>query len=219
MHRAATAGKPHPSGTVAKPMQTLLIDTSCDALVAAVAAGDDLCVARVVCGRRAQALLDVVDEVLCEAGLDVADLDRIGVGIGPGGFTGLRVGVATARGLAAALDLPLAGLGSLESVAAVLHGEGGGAWASIDARRGERFLQRFECGTDDGVVADGGLLVVAAADVAGIVCGDTLIEGPPSAQGLLASAMRAQFGDCSLVVPLYGRNPDAVPMAERVVQA
>jgi tRNA threonylcarbamoyladenosine biosynthesis protein TsaB len=81
----------------------------------------------------ASRLLALIEEVL-EG--DWSAVDRIGVGIGPGGFTGLRIGIATARALAQARDLPLAGVSSLAALAAAAAGERP-VVAVIDARRGE----------------------------------------------------------------------------------
>ena len=75
-------------------------------------------------------------------------VDRIAVGVGPGSFTGLRVGVATARALAQALELPLAAVGTLPALAAgigcVEGAEGRDRLAVIDARRGEAFAALYD---------------------------------------------------------------------------
>lgn len=90
-------------------------------------------------------LAPMVAEVMAEAGLGFAGVDRIGVTVGPGSFTGLRVGLAFAKGLGAALSRPVVGVGTLEALAA---GDGGpGATvAVIDARREQAYLQAFEAG-------------------------------------------------------------------------
>jgi tRNA threonylcarbamoyladenosine biosynthesis protein TsaB len=92
-------------------------------------------------------LLAMADALLRERGVDWGALGRIAVGIGPGGFTGLRVGLATARGLAHALSCELAGVSSLEALAAAALARASespeGVLAVIDARRGEVFAAAF----------------------------------------------------------------------------
>ena len=77
------------------------------------------------------------------AGLAFKDLDRIAVTVGPGSFTGLRVGLAFAKGLALALDIPCVGVGTLEALAETVAGEAGLTCACIDAHRGQVYLQAF----------------------------------------------------------------------------
>jgi tRNA threonylcarbamoyladenosine biosynthesis protein TsaB len=100
-------------------------------------------------------LLAMAGELLADAGVGWRRLDRIAVGLGPGTFTGLRVGVATARGLAQSLSLELAGVSSLQALAEAVAGAGGdgaqgggdgglaGVLAVIDARRGEVFVAAY----------------------------------------------------------------------------
>jgi tRNA threonylcarbamoyladenosine biosynthesis protein TsaB len=94
--------------------------------------------------RHATKLLVLAVGLLDEAGLGFADLDRIAVGVGPGTFTGLRIGIATARALARAGEIPLVGVSTLHSLALGALGASGypldGAVAAVlDARRGEVF--------------------------------------------------------------------------------
>jgi tRNA threonylcarbamoyladenosine biosynthesis protein TsaB len=95
--------------------------------------------------RHASELLPAAAACLDDAGLDWGDLDAIGVGVGPGAFTGLRIGVATARALAAAQG---AELRPVSSLAALAHGvaSAGSRLALIDARRGELFAALYEDG-------------------------------------------------------------------------
>jgi tRNA threonylcarbamoyladenosine biosynthesis protein TsaB len=93
-------------------------------------------------------LLGLVEQVLADAGLDHAAIDRIAVGEGPGSFTGLRIGVATARGLAQATRTELVGISSLRALAAGGSDDEGGVLAVIDARRGEAFAAAWVSGRE-----------------------------------------------------------------------
>jgi tRNA threonylcarbamoyladenosine biosynthesis protein TsaB len=101
--------------------------------------------------RHTTRLLELAVEVLGEAGCGWADLSRIAVGVGPGTFTGLRIGISTARALAAARDVPLVGVSTLRALAhgaaAVAAGEGRAVLAVLDARRGEVFAAGWSPGT------------------------------------------------------------------------
>ncbi|HXB63498.1 MAG TPA: tRNA (adenosine(37)-N6)-threonylcarbamoyltransferase complex dimerization subunit type 1 TsaB [Solirubrobacteraceae bacterium] len=92
-------------------------------------------------------LLALTRELLAQAGADWGEVERIAVGVGPGTFTGLRVGIATARGLAQSLGAELVGVGSLRVLAqaalrdgVTTHAAPQNVLAMIDARRGEAFL-------------------------------------------------------------------------------
>jgi tRNA threonylcarbamoyladenosine biosynthesis protein TsaB len=98
--------------------------------------------------RHTTRLMTLIIELLDEAGLGWDDVDRIAVGVGPGTFTGLRIGIATARGLAVARGLALVGISTLESLAlggidavtqGVIDARIDAVAAVIDARRGEAF--------------------------------------------------------------------------------
>jgi tRNA threonylcarbamoyladenosine biosynthesis protein TsaB len=84
-------------------------------------------------------LLALVEEALADAAAGWDGIERIAVGLGPGGFTGLRIGIATGRALAQAHDLPIVGVSSLRALAAGAAGQAAVIVAVIDARRGEVF--------------------------------------------------------------------------------
>src|SRR5512141_3205901 len=84
---------------------------------------------------RAQTLLEDVDALLRQGGAHPRDLDGLAVGTGPGSFTGVRIGLAAARGLALSLELPGAGVSTLDALASGAPG----AVPVIDARRREVF--------------------------------------------------------------------------------
>ncbi len=92
----------------------------------------------------AEALMPMIDEAMGEAGLAYADLERIAVTVGPGTFTGVRIGVAAARGLALAVGCPIVSLTSfaaLASAAQCAHNPAGALAVCIDARREEVYVQ------------------------------------------------------------------------------
>jgi tRNA threonylcarbamoyladenosine biosynthesis protein TsaB len=95
-------------------------------------------------------LLEMAGELLAQARVDWSELQRIAVGVGPGRFTGLRVGIATARGLAQSLDVQLAGVSSLRALAlaAARQQPDRAILAVIDARRQEAFAAGYPPGMD-----------------------------------------------------------------------
>jgi tRNA threonylcarbamoyladenosine biosynthesis protein TsaB len=97
----------------------------------------------------AERLLPLVERALSDAGWPKSSLDRLGVGVGPGSFTGLRVGIALAEGLSVGLDRPLIGVGSLLAMAhgALAERPTGPCCALLDARREELFAAVYIDGT------------------------------------------------------------------------
>jgi tRNA threonylcarbamoyladenosine biosynthesis protein TsaB len=93
----------------------------------------------------AEALMPLIATVMSEAGVEFAELDRIAVTVGPGSFTGLRVGVAAARAIALASGKPAVGLTTLAALAAPFFqaGEGGALMSVIDARHDRVYMQLF----------------------------------------------------------------------------
>src|SRR5881409_1759157 len=113
-------------------MLTLAFDTATGAATSALVRDGDVLGERT--GRAVEILADA-GELLSAAGLAPRNLDLLAVGVGPGSFTGVRIGLAAARGVALALDLPVAGVSTLAALAAGAPG----ALPVIDARRGEIF--------------------------------------------------------------------------------
>ena len=134
-------------------MTVLVIDTALGACTAAMFDGDRPLAVRLepMAKGHQERLGGLVRDVVAEAGGEAktgfAAVDRIGVTVGPGSFTGLRVGLAFALGLGAALDRPVLGLSTLEALAASVADAAGPVAALIDARRGQVYARLF----DDGV--------------------------------------------------------------------
>lgn len=93
--------------------------------------------------RHGERVLPLVEELLAGAGWSAHSLDRIGVGVGPGSFTGLRIGVALAQGIALGLDRPVVGVGSLHAMAFAAPPAECPTAAVVDARRNEYFIALF----------------------------------------------------------------------------
>jgi tRNA threonylcarbamoyl adenosine modification protein YeaZ len=130
-------------------MRVLAIDTALEACSAAVldsarqgiAAHESIAMQR----GHAEALMPLIARVMERAGLDFASLDRIAVTTGPGSFTGLRVGLAAARGLGLASGKPVVGLTTLAALAApfIAADDSKPVVAAIDARHDHIYLQVF----------------------------------------------------------------------------
>ncbi|MEW5911654.1 MAG: tRNA (adenosine(37)-N6)-threonylcarbamoyltransferase complex dimerization subunit type 1 TsaB [Thermodesulfobacteriota bacterium] len=123
----------------------LALDTALAGGGAALAQGGQvLAVHRLEPGRSfSSRLLSAVEELLAQAGAAPADLGGLAVTLGPGFFTGLRVGLATAQGLALGLDIPAVGVGSLRLLAEAAPEGAGTIWAIADARRGLVYAAAF----------------------------------------------------------------------------
>ena len=184
-------------------MIVLGLDTCLSACSAAVLDGERLLAAEVEPMARGhqERLAPLVQRVMASAGLSFDRLDRVGVTVGPGSFTGLRVGLAFAKGLGGALGVPVVGVGALEALAWP-QGEGL-VFAAIDAKRGQVYLQAFRDRTP--LMAPDALAVeTAAARLAEFHDGGpaTLIG---SGAALLSDALPGAH-----VVTAEGCDPEAV---------
>ena len=174
--------------------------------------------------RHAEVITPLIADVAGRAGVALADLELLVVDIGPGRFTGLRVGLATVKSLAFALSLPVVGLTSLEILAA---GEPGRPLlVSIDARRAEVFQQVFGAAGEVGQAVVGKpdelLATATAADdsESWTIVGDGADRYPevyglavragchPSAETMLSLASPDNAMPGPSVQPLYLRDPD-----------
>jgi tRNA threonylcarbamoyl adenosine modification protein YeaZ len=217
---------PDPAGAREAPLPwasvlVLALDTATPTLVAGLARWsadgpvEVLAERAVPSGNRHAELLTVaVTEVLAEGGLSTADIDAVVTGLGPGPFTGLRVGVVTAAALADARRLPAVGVCSLDAI-------GSGARTVVtDARRKEVYWAAYA--PDGSRTAGPGVVRPEDLAVEGTVVGDPrfaerlgtdVTPAEVTTAGLLRAAA-AQLADPSSagpLTPLYLRRPDAVP--------
>jgi tRNA threonylcarbamoyladenosine biosynthesis protein TsaB len=133
-----------------RPVILLAIESATDMVGVALVRADGGSAERIHEGGRAHAelLAPAIEEVLAASGCTIAQVDRIAVDIGPGLFTGLRVGVATAKALAQALGIGVLGVSSLDVLAAAAaerfeSGAGARVVSVVDARRGEVFAAAY----------------------------------------------------------------------------
>jgi tRNA threonylcarbamoyladenosine biosynthesis protein TsaB len=193
---------------------TLAFDTATDVATSALLEDGDLLGERT---GRAATLLEDVDALLAEADAEPAELKRIVVGTGPGSFTGLRMGLAACRALALALDVRVAGISTLEALAASAPG----ALPVIDARRREVFT--LENGNPIAVspneLSNSLLLGRVCVGNGAVRYRDVLEEAgadvPPDESELhvpraaVHARLATDFGPAELVEPIYVRAPDA----------
>lgn len=153
-------------------------------------------------------LLPLIADVLDQAGAGWDQLDRIAVGTGPGTFTGLRIGIATARALATAAKLPLVGVSTLESLAVAARTEADkddAVLAVLDARRGEAFAAAWK--NEEPVLAPAALAPEALAEAARELGPGTVAVGDG------ALAFRAVLEAAGAFVPVDGSNLHRVTAA------
>ena len=176
--------------------------------------------------KHGEQLAPLVARCLEEAGIVRQDLTAVAVGTGPGPFTGLRVGLVTARTLGLVLDVPVYGVCSLDVIAVEVVGTGsatGSFLVATDARRKEVYLASYDV---DGHRLEGPVVtrpdeVATLAEVAGAgpslypeAFPHAIAPSRPSA-GWLATAVGAELVELTDPDPLYLRRPDAVAGAPR----
>jgi tRNA threonylcarbamoyladenosine biosynthesis protein TsaB len=152
-------------------------------------------------------LLELTHKLLAEAGIGWNAVERIAVGAGPGTFTGLRVGVATARGLAQSLDVELVSVSSLRALAEPAgEGAAGAVLATIDARRGEVFVAGYLAGErSPNGLEPADELITPRALAPGDVTGLLVARGAPwLALGDGAVRYREQLESAGATVPQDG---------------
>ncbi len=183
---------------------------------------------------QAEALLPIIDDVVREAGLTASALDIVAVTTGPGSFTGIRVGIAAARGIALAGDLPLIGITSFDAVAETVSNDaraGRSLLVALESRRADLYVQFFDpigqplsppaailpealsaavaTVTADPIVIAGDAALRAAAALHGSCEAAIAKVASVPVTGVLGAALRRwERGEVDPVRPLYLRPPD-----------
>ena len=189
-------------------MLILAFDTATDVATSALVADGEVLGER---SSRAVTLLEDVDALLRQAGTHTRDIEALAVGIGPGSFTGVRIGLSTARGLALALGVPVAGVSTLDALAAGAPG----ALPVIDARRREVFVPGRVLAPADVEVEAGRLCVGSGAVRYREVLEAEGAQIPPDGderhvpRARFHAQLARDFRSAEEVEPLYLRLPDA----------
>ncbi|MGQ2991221.1 MAG: tRNA (adenosine(37)-N6)-threonylcarbamoyltransferase complex dimerization subunit type 1 TsaB [Brevundimonas sp.] len=207
-------------------MKVLVMDTALDACTAAVFEdGRALAERSEAMARGHQERIGVLVRDAAEEAGGFDGIDRIGVTVGPGSFTGLRVGLSFAQGLGAALGRPVIGISTLKALAASAPDPSGRLAAVIDARRGQVYLQTFIDGAPDGEPAPwdveaarlhlgnagaGWRLIGGGAALIAPAGAEILDLVTPTAAALAALTLAADPATAP-ARPLYLRAPDATP--------
>ncbi|WP_273726129.1 tRNA (adenosine(37)-N6)-threonylcarbamoyltransferase complex dimerization subunit type 1 TsaB [Brucella gallinifaecis] len=218
-------------------MKILALDTASFWCAAAVYdSGNDTVLAEVsqnIGKGHAEFLMDYIEQAMTQSGITMADLDRVAVNVGPGSFTGVRIGVSAARGFALALGRPAIGVSAFDALASevtVSH-PGQSVLVLLEAHRGEIYAQAF--GAD--AVAVTGPMVLAREEALALIQrqpSDTVLVG--SAAMALNDTLAASFsvarveptariGTYAKIAalhepgeapkPLYMRGPDVKPQS------
>ena len=200
----------------------LAFDTSAAHCAAALLSGDQVLAQRHEPMEKGQAerLMPMLAEMLAEAGVGFGDLARIGVGTGPGNFTGVRISVAAARGLALGLGIPAVGISALHAQAL---GMDGAVLSTLDARKGALYLQGFGL---KGVAAQilnlstlpplppATCVGFAAEAVAAHCAGHAAAPRYPLCEAIAHLAQVQNPADAPRPAPFYLRSADAAPPSD-----
>lgn len=210
-----------------KPLTILALESSGRTCSVAISSGDRLRAETFSAARgQAEALLPAIRQTMIDSGLDWPDIDLLAVTVGPGSFTGLRIGLAAARGLALARALPLIGVTTPDLLAHSVPDDtfaGRRLLVAVDSKRDDVFLQLFDSQRQPLTPIESALPRDAIAGLAGplLVVGDAAAQfenlrpdvevnpSLPSASALSKlAARRFSEGSGLPAQPLYLRPPD-----------
>ena len=206
-------------------MLTLAFDTSAAHCAVALLSGEDVLseIFEPMTKGQAERLMVLCEDMLQHAGQSWSDLGLIGVGIGPGNFTGIRIAVSAARGLALSLNVPAIGVSSLETLV-LQSGLETPVMASIDARQEKHYVQTFFQGAAvndpelierDAISSDQADLTIIGHEAAQIAARMGVKSGADSVSNpaiIIAKAAQSKArAPQPRPAPLYVRTPDAAP--------
>jgi tRNA threonylcarbamoyladenosine biosynthesis protein TsaB len=203
-------------------MTTILaVDTSTEACSVALQIGGE-CIAKYADEPRSHSrlLMPMVQQVLAEAQIKVNQLDAIGVSIGPGSFTGLRIGFAAVQGLAYGADIPVVPVSTLELMVATYRRqenlesgeiEAGEIIALLDARMSEFNLGRYSLEDNNQIVAQEADQLVSTEQAIELI----KTNQPSAIIGDAGNLFESASQCAELYTPIYPNAIDLLPMAEQ----
>lgn len=192
------------------PRQLILaFDTSTAACDVAIVSGTDVVAhqSEVMNKGQAERLMPLCEEILASAGVDLNDLAAIGVGVGPGNFTGIRISVAAARGVALGLNIPAIGVSTFE---ALRLGFDQPCLCTVDARRTQVYVQEY---SETRAIGKPGMRPLSTLETSGLPIigfGGREPKYPLSA-AIAKIAAKRRAGPQKRPAPLYLRPADAAP--------
>ena len=175
-------------------MNVLSLDTATEVLALAAERGDAWAALAVRRGlQHSPALLPLAERLLQETGMTPADLQLIVCSTGPGSFTGIRIGLATALGIAQARQIPVVGVSTLDALARMHAGHDGDVFTVIDARKGKIYAAVFRAGRRQGEYLD-----ISPSDLAARIAAAhaPILVGPDAAR------IRGMLGEAWAQVPV-----------------
>ncbi|HTT78303.1 MAG TPA: tRNA (adenosine(37)-N6)-threonylcarbamoyltransferase complex dimerization subunit type 1 TsaB [Stellaceae bacterium] len=193
----------------------LAIETAGAACSAAVVLGAGVVAAerRSLQHGHAEVLLPMIERVMAEAGLAAGDLDIVAAAVGPGGFTGIRVGLAAAQGIALAAGAGGVGVSSFEAVAAVVAdaicSDDRALLVALDSRRDDLYVQLFAPGSCVPLAPAQSVLPAALADCVAAIAG----RRPLRVAGDAAAAAVQALAQSGMAAALSDAAPDASGVA------
>lgn len=185
---------------------TLAIDTSAAHCAAAVLSGDRIAVrVEEMAKGQAERLVPMIQELLAAEGLVMRDIGLIGVGVGPGNFTGIRIAVALARGLALGLGVPAIGVTAFDAA-----WTDGADWVVLPAPRGQQYAQRFAPEPEPAVIL--------APDAVAALEGRVVHLADGSVADFVTAVARLALSRAGVAqprpAPFYLRGADAAPSSD-----
>ena len=198
-------------------MTTILaVDTSTEACSVALQIGDKT-IAKFADQPRSHSrlLMPMVQQVLAEAQIKVNQLDAIGVSIGPGSFTGLRIGFAAVQGMAYGADIPVAPVSTLELIVATYrrqqNAQSGEIMALLDARMSEFNLGRYSLEDNNQIMAQEADRLVSTEQAIELI----KANNPSAIIGDAGNLFESTPRYAELFTPIYPNAIDLLPMAEQ----